>query len=549
MRGGQEPGGLAARDPHADDGADTGADRRGRMMASNGEERPNVLFICADQWRADCLSALGHPNVRTPNLDALAADGVLFERHFGQCTPCGPSRVSLLTGLYLMNHRSGRNGTPLDARHTNLALEARRAGYEPALFGYTDTSPDPRGRPAGDPALTAYDRGVMPGFVTPLHLPDDMAPWVADLVARGHDLPRGRDDAFRPREGHAPPEGHGFRAIPTRFAAEESETAFLTDQFLKWLTPRRHQPWFAHLVFYRPHPPLIAPEPYNTAVHPRDVAMPPRAATLAQEKASHPYLACELENLAAPGHYDEHSPLDPTRADDLEIRQMRATYYGLIAEVDHHLGRIIAHLKKTGEYARTLIVVTSDHGELLGEHYLWGKEAWFDAAFRLPLVIRDPRAKARPGSRVTAFTEAVDIMPTILDWLGLAAPRSCDGRTLLPLLHGTTPPDWREEVFFEHDFRDVVSQRPERALGLSSDECTYAVMRGARWKYVHFAALPPLLYDLDSDPHERMNLANDPAMAAVLARCAQRMLDWRLVHAERTLTNMALTPAGLFSRP
>ena len=75
-------------------------------------DRPNILLICADQWRADCISALGHPNVRTPNLDALAADGVLFRNHFGQCTPCGPSRASLLTGLYLMNHRSGRNGTP-----------------------------------------------------------------------------------------------------------------------------------------------------------------------------------------------------------------------------------------------------------------------------------------------------------------------------------------------------------------------------------------------------------------------------------------------------
>lgn len=522
-------------------------------MAPGGSERPNVLFICADQWRADCLSALGHPNVRTPNIDALAADGVLFGHHFGQCTPCGPSRTSVLTGLYLMNHRSGRNGTPLDARHTNLALEVRRAGYEPALFGYTDTSLDPRGRAPADPALTAYDRGVMPGFVAPLHLPDDMAPWVADLVARGHDLPGGRDDAFRPREGAAPPPGHGFRAIPTRFSAGESETAFLTDQFLKWLAPRRNRPWFAHLVFYRPHPPLIAPEPWNTAVHPRDVAMPPRAATLGEERARHPYLACELDRLSTPGEYDEHSPLDPVAAGDLEIRQMRATYYGLIHEVDHHLGRIIAHLKETGEYDRTLIVVTSDHGELLGEHYLWGKEAWFDPAFRLPLVIRDPRAGATRGSRVTAFTEAVDIMPTILDWLGLPAPRSCDGYSLLPFLHGgpegEAPPGWREEVFFEHDFRDVVDQRPERALGLSSDQCAYAAIRGRRWKYVHFAALPPLLYDLEADPHEQRNLAADPAMAPVLARCAQRMLDWRITHAERTLTNMALTPGGLLSRP
>src|SRR3954468_11746910 len=143
-------------------------------MRSSVVRRPdtNVLFICADQWRGDCLAALGHPVVKTPNLDALAADGVLFRNHFAQATPCGPSRTSLLTGLYLMNHRSGRNGTPLDARHTNLALEARKGGYDPALFGYTDTTPDPREHHPNDPALTAYDEGVLPGFRTALHLPE-----------------------------------------------------------------------------------------------------------------------------------------------------------------------------------------------------------------------------------------------------------------------------------------------------------------------------------------------------------------------------------------
>ena len=513
--------------------------------------RPNVLFICADQWRGDCLSALGHPNVRTPNLDALAADGVLFRSHFGQCTPCGPSRTSLLTGLYLMNHRSGRNGTPLDARHTNIALEARKAGYEPALFGYTDTSMDPRGRDPNDPVLTGYDKGVMPGFVTPLHLPEDMGPWVADLAAKGYDLPAGRDDAFRPRPGFSRPADRGFRYVPTIFPAGHSETAYLADRFLEWLAVRQDRPWFAHLVFYRPHPPLIAPEPYNALVDPADVALPVRAATLEAERSQHPLLAYELERISEPGLYDEHSPLDPVSANELEIRQMRAAYYGLIAELDHHVGRIIEHLKRTGEYERTLIVVTSDHAEMLGGHHVWGKEIYFDPAFHLPLVIRDPRpeADAMRGGRIDAFTEAVDIMPTILDWLGQAVPRACDGRSLLPLLQGGVPAGWREAVFFEHDFRTVATQRAEQALGISSDQCSYAAVRDRRYKYVHFAALPPLLFDIAADPHETEDLAGRPEMAATVAAYAQKMLSWRLEHAERTLTNMQLTPDGVVSRP
>jgi arylsulfatase A-like enzyme len=513
-------------------------------------DKPNVLLICADQWRGDCISALGHANVKTPNLDALAADGVLFRNHFGQCTPCGPSRTSLLTGLYLMNHRSGRNGTPLDARHTNLALEARKAGYDPALFGYTDTTPDPREKHPNDPALTAYDEGVMPGFIMPMHLPEDMGAWVADLLAKGYDFPGGRDEVFRPKRNFSKPADRGFRFIPTEFPAEDDETTFLTDAFLKWLLVREQKPWFAHFVFFRPHPPFIAPEPWNAAVHQRDVAMPPRAATPEAEGEQHPLLAFAIDQLRHPGAFDELSPLDIVTADDLEIRQMRATYFGLIEEVDLQIGRIVEHLKATGQYDRTLIVVTSDHAEMLGEHYVWSKEIYFDQSFHLPLVIRDPRPEANVtrGRKVDALTQAIDVMPTILDWIGQEIPRSCDGVSLLPLLEGPAPPDWRDAVFFEHDFRDVRNQRVEIALGITSDQCSYAVIRDEHWKYVHFAALPPLLFDLKTDPHETRNLAADPAFATTVLKYAQKMLDWRLTSGERTMTNMHVGKGGVFVR-
>jgi arylsulfatase A-like enzyme len=512
--------------------------------------RPNILLICADQWRGDCISALGHKNVKTPHLDALMADAVTFTRHFGQCTPCGPSRTSLLTGMYLMNHRSGRNGTPLDRRHTNLALETRKLGFEPALFGYTDTTPDPRGLAPRDPALTAYDEGILPGFTAALHLPEDMGAWVAELMALGYDLPNGRGDVFRPRQAFVKPETRGFRFIPTQYKAEHSETAFLTDQFLKWLTLKRQKSWFAHFVFLRPHPPLIAPEPYNAMVAPADVDFPKRRDTWEAESEQHPLLAYELANVARPNSYDEHNPLDLVRAPDVEIRQMKATYYGLIAEMDHHLGRIIARLKETGQYERTLIIVTSDHAEMLGDHYVWGKEIYFDGSFHVPLVIRDPRAEAKRarGTRVTAFSEAIDVMPTILEWLAGDIPRSCDGRSLLPFLSGEAPQRWRDAVFFEHDFRDVRRQRAETALGISSDECAYSVIRDDQYKYVHFAALPPLLFDIANDPGEFANLAGRSEHRDAELHYASRLLSWRLVSQERVLTNMHVGHGGLFER-
>ena len=144
----------------------------------------NLLLITADQWRGDCLSAVGHPTVKTPHLDALAAEGVVFRNHFTQCIPCGPSRASLYTGMYLQNHRVIENGVPLDARHTNIALELKKLGCDTILVGYTDTAPDPRLYPPGDSGLKTCKR-ILPGFdrflgMSSEFLPDCWANWLKE---------------------------------------------------------------------------------------------------------------------------------------------------------------------------------------------------------------------------------------------------------------------------------------------------------------------------------------------------------------------------------
>ena len=146
--------------------------------------RPNVLLITADQWRGDCLSSLGHPVVRTPHLDALASEAVQFRKHFANAVPCGPSRACLHTGLYLHNHRSGTNGTPLDIRFSNWALELRRIGYDPVLFGYTHTSMDPRGVEPEHPGLR-NDEGLLPGIRPIIDMGTLCPDWRAYLLEKG----------------------------------------------------------------------------------------------------------------------------------------------------------------------------------------------------------------------------------------------------------------------------------------------------------------------------------------------------------------------------
>jgi arylsulfatase A-like enzyme len=230
-----------------------------------------------------------------------------------------------------------------------------------------------------------------------------------------------------------------------------------------------------------------------------------------------------------------------------QVAQMRATYCGLMSEVDDQLGRVFDYLKESGQWDDTLIVFTCDHGEQLGDHHLLGKIGYNDESFRIPMIIRDPRAAANGtrGSVVERFTETIDTMPTILDWLGLPIPRQCDGRSLLGFSEGRPPADWRTEVHYEFDFRDLYYSKPESALGVPMDKCALAVVQDNNFKYVHFAALPPLLFDLKKDPGQFVNRATDPAYATKLAEYSSKMLDWRLGFADRTLTGYRATPNGL----
>lgn len=503
---------------------------------------PNILFITADQWRGDCLGAVGHPVVRTPHLDALAAQGVTFLAHYAQAAPCSPARACLYTGLYQMNNRVVRNGTPLADRFDNMARAARRAGYDPTLFGYTDQSPDPARLPPGDPALRSYE-GVLPGFSVRVKLPEHEKAWLSWLRRQGLDFPD-RDAAHRP-VGAAP---GAVTSAPPAYSADQTPTAFLVEEFIRWLGEQdAGNPWFAHLSFLRPHPPFVVPAPYNTLFSPDEVGTFSRAATPGEEAAQHPLLAHALGATRVASFVPDGRGL-VRDLDEAAFRQIRATYFGMIAEVDFQLGRTFSALRAAGAWDDTLIVFTSDHAELMGDHWLLGKGGYFDGSQHVPLIIRDPAATAAPGTRVTALTEAVDLFPTLLERIETTPAHRPDGRSLKPFLANAAPPaNWRDAVHWEFDFRDVAGQTTERLLGLPSTRLNMAVIRTRRWKYVHFAALPPLLYNLEADPDELHNLAGDPAHLAVRLEMAEKLLAWRAEHLDQTLALMELTEDGVVS--
>ena len=507
----------------------------------------NILLIILDSWRGTALGVAGDPCIRTPHLDTLAADGVLFRRHYCQAVPCGPSRASLMTGQYLMNHRVVRNGTPMRAELTHLARELRRAGYDPSLIGFTTSVPDPRVTDWNDPRFRAHN--IMDGWTTVRAFEGERIEYLRYLDSLGYDAAGRYVDLFDPDAGNGQSGGARSLADPSPIPAEHSETAWCAQAALDFIHYHHRDQWMLHLGFFRPHPPFIAPVPYHEMYDPAELPPPVRAASPDEEAKSHPFLEYFLGTIGAQSaaRHLRGRAADLTETD---IMQIKAQYYGLCTEVDDQLGKVFDLLKRTGQYERTLIVVTSDHGEQLGDHHMILKRSYFEQSFHVPLIIRDPRSEADStrGRTVEQFTENVDILPTILDWLGRPILRQCDGRSLLPFCHGLEPENWRTEVYYEFDFRDLVTMAPHEALGLDIDECCFAALRDDRFAYIHFAALPPLLFDMQLDPGQFTNLADHPDYRGVALEYARRMLSWRLRHADRTLTGIIASPDGLVGR-
>ena len=325
----------------------------------------NVLLVTLDQFRGDCLSCAGHPLVRTPNLDALAAGGTRLARHYSQAAPCAPGRAALYTGMYQMNNRVVANGSPLDARFDNIALAARRAGYAPALFGYTDQAVDPREvertrRSAARVATRACSPGSTPSSISPAGTSRSCR----GSTSRGHDVSPGLGRLLV----------HRARATGARQRVR---------------VPHRHRR-------------RVARSPGRAVVRPPQLPAAPPAVLgggrVGDARTTPPTSRCRSRRprtairstSSRSRHPDAAAPMEESR-----IRRIRAQYYGMISEVDSQLGRVWQTLRDLGAWDDTLIVVTADHGEQLGDHGLIQKLGYWESSYHIVGIVRDP-GRRRP---------------------------------------------------------------------------------------------------------------------------------------------------------
>ena len=436
-------------------------------------KQPNILWICTDQQRWDTIHAHGNGHIRTPNIDALVAGGVSCLNAYCQSTICTPSRASFLTGYYPSTIHACGNGNERWEEAAPLVTKLLAdAGYVCGLSGKLHLSGccgrlEPRPE---DDGYAVYHWAHSHRDLWPEG--NAYADWVKE---RGVILGEMYDE-----KGYMPPELH--------------QTTFCADKAIEFIEAGYDRPWLMSVNIFDPHEPFDPPPEYRDRYRPEDMPDPL-------------FRQGDLETQAGLIEADFQTP--PRRPDAFAAKEKIAAYYAMIEQIDDNVGRMMAALERTGQMENTLVVFTSDHGEILGDHGLLLKGCrFYEGLVHVPLIFFW-KGVLPAGRRVDALVELTDIAPTLLDYAGVGGAESMAGRSLRPLLEGATD-HHRDSVRCEY-YHALSPTTPGREAWYG----TYATMiRDARYKLITYHGTGKgELFDLWNDPGEFENLWDDPAHA------------------------------------
>lgn len=433
------------------------------------DERPNILLIMSDEHDPAVTGCYGHPHVQTPHLDRLAREGVTFERAYCNSPICVPSRASFLTGRYVHEIGVWDNSAPLKREFPTFGSYFEAAGYETLLCGRTHL--------VGDNRLHGFGR----------RLYDDKDAWISG-DHRADRTPQAR----RASASHVMESGPGTGSWQDY---DETVTS-LAERFLRSQGQYpSSRPWLLACGFMFPHFPLIAPQDLFDRYWPDNIAMPDLAGeTFATQ---HP----AIQQLRYFLHNEEEMP-------ERVIRSALASYYALVTLTDLNVGRLVQAVDDSPLRDNTIIIYTSDHGEMAGAHGLWQKQCFYEPAVRVPLIVRAPGGLR--SIRVPDNVSLIDVMPTLLEMASIPLPPKLAGTSLWDNIRGLDAP--QRDVFSEYHAQGML-------------DGGFMLKRGD-WKYVYYAGgYEPQLFNVRQDPGEFLNLARDPAHREVRADLHQALLE------------------------
>jgi hypothetical protein len=431
---------------------------------------PNLLIITNDQHRADCLGCYGNAVVRTPALDRLAREGTLWENYFVQAPQCVPSRASMLTGRYPHQHRAQTNSIELPAAETTLPQILAAAGYRTAAVGEMPFAPQ---------------KGTA-GFAEILASSPEYDAFLEASGWRGAGLSEKRSEQFALKRRLSEAQ---FQAASSPVPEELDETAFWSGKACDFLRAPQDKPFYLHVNFRRPHHPFDPPAPFDTMY--RGAAFPPSVISEG-EMVNKP--TAQKKALAASVGFDL------SRMTPEDLNRVKAMYYGMISLNDKYIGKIFDTLRTAGLDSNTVVVFNADHGEMLGDHGLLFKGSYmYDGVLRVPLIIRAP-GRVPAGRRVPGLAEEVDLLPALLDLLGVDVPGNVKGWNLL-----------------RHEGKDWVH----------AEFPTVKCIRSREWKLVEYGSSEGELYDLRHDPDELRNLWDSAEHAPRRQELSGLLLEWK----------------------
>ena len=431
----------------------------------------NQIVILSDEHNKRVLGCYGHPMIKTPNFDKLAARGTRFTSAYTNCPICVPARASFATGRYVHQIRCWDNA---------IAYQGTPAAWGHRLMehGHRVTSIGKLHYVNSDARRNGFDEEILP-----MHL----------VKGEGDLLGLIRDELpVRPGSKNLGPEAGRGESEYTKY---DRDIAASTVKWLRDEAPKyRNKPWMLYVGFVAPHFPLIAPPQFYDLYSEQDVPWPLMYGT--DERPQHPFIDAMRKCLC----YDEHF-------DAPMVRRAITAYFGLVSFLDDNVGRILQALDETGLAGNTRVIYSSDHGDNLGTRGMWGKSTLYEESAGIPLIAAGPGI---PEGKVCATpVTLVDAFPTIVQSVGLAADaRDADlpGISLTDIANERTPA------------RTILSEY--HAAGALTGSY---MIRNGKWKFMYYVGLPPMLFDLQADPNETRDLGSDPTHQAVVAECERKL--------------------------
>lgn len=499
---------------------------------SDRQQRPNFILFCTDQQRADFLGCAGHPVLRTPNIDHIATQGgVRFDRCYVASPQCMPNRSTMMTGRMPSVHGVRTNGVPLSQRSNTFVDLMRSEGYRTALVGKSHLQNMLEQPPERTPATIARRKDAgQDEFAEALKpLPHEDYGQERTLTWQGSDYIRRKQnyygyehvdlctmhgdkaggdyyrwlkmkrydaDSLRGRENALPHDYQCPQAWRTAVPEELYPTRYIQDRAVDWLTSyetrRNEAPFFLMVSFPDPHHPFTPPGKYWDMYRPEDMPLPP---SQKNRPSGTPFMEKTRAESRGPGGNEYHA----MTATEREIREAMALTCGMMAMIDDAVGAVMQALSDTGLDQETVVLFTSDHGDLMGDHGLLLKGPFhYQGLIRVPLLWRDPQAGYRHMQRCGRLVGTIDLGATILARAGIEPYHGIQGRSLLPLVQNPTA-EWQRSIMIEEEQHDGVldSDGPLRVRTVVTENHRLSIYSGQDWGE---------LYDLANDPHEQRNL-------------------------------------------